>query len=517
MPLLPDSLRQQLAPVIKYHFWILAVLMPLLLVPPLFMAAGQLKATIDNEKATIDSHVSALNAVRGEQDHPNDAWVATFDGRSEAVREELLREWQGLWEGQSSLRKWPEALGPDFLASVQDVASGKRPDLQFRDLQRYQNTVPDIVRQLPERMGCTELMAGADGEGGPAGVRRDSSFLPGGGPGGEEDSAEASQQLTPLEWRAEDQKRLFLSFVWDKAPTTTQVLLAQEELWVYGLFCDTINRMNKGSKGAYDALITQVEELAVGYPAAEEKPGGRGSGRILGLRDQAAGAAADTGLPPDPTLESSRPGLLGSEGRPPHPRFTGSGAASDGFGGRGGFGGAGPAVPGPEAVAAAGGDVAGGGEPGAATPATSADDMLKQWIYVDFNGKPLTAGELATAPDAQMVHLMPFVLRVTVDQRQVDRLLAELAASPIPIDVRQVRVNPPNQSGGEGVFGRGVGGLTQPPGGDRGGLAASGDRRRRPFDVTLELRGTVGLATPPNPAALGAAAPAADPAAGGGA
>jgi hypothetical protein len=112
---------------------------------------------------------------------------------------------------------------------------------------------------------------------------------------------------------------------------------------------------------------------------------------------------------------------------------------------------------------------------------------------------------------------LPFVLRVTVDQRQVDRLLAELAASPIPIDVRQVRVNPPNQMGGEGVFGRGVGGLTQPPGGDRGGLAASGDRRRRPFDVTLELRGTVGLATPPNPAALGAAAPAADPAAGGGA
>ena len=517
MPLIPDSLRQQLAPVIKYHFWILAALMPLLLVPPLFMSAEQLKASIDSEKATIDSHVSALNALRSEPQHPNDAWVATFDSRAEAVRNEILQEWQGLWEAQASLRTWPESLGPDFLASVQDVASGKRPDLQFRDLQRYQNTVPDLVRQLPERMGCSEMMAAADGEGGPAGVRRDSSFLPGGGPGGEEDTAEASQQLTPLEWRAEDQKRLFLSFVWDKAPTTTQVLLAQEELWVYGLFCDTINRMNKGSKGAYDALITQVEELAVGYPAAEEKPGGRGSGRIIGLRDQAAGPAADTGLPPDPTLESSRTGLLGSEGRPPHPRFTGSAAAGDGFGGRGGFDGPGPALPGPEAVAAAGGDMAGGGEPGAATPATSADDMLKQWIYVDFSGKPLTADELATAPDAQMVHLMPFVLRVTVDQRQVDRLLAELAASPIPIDVRQVRVNPPNQSGGEGVFGRGGGGLSQPQGGGDGGLAAPGDRRRRPFDVTLELRGTVGLATPPNPAALGAAAPAADPAAGGGA
>lgn len=504
MPLLPDSLRQQLAPVIKHHFWILSVLVPLLLVPTLFMAAGQLKSTIDREKATIDSHVSALNALRGEPDHPNDAWVETFDGRVQSVRSELLQEWQGLWEGQASLRVWPESLGPDFLASVQALASGSRPDLQFRDLQRYQNSVPDLVRQLPGRMGCAEMMAANDAEGGPEGLGRGSSFR-GGREGGEEDSAEASQQLAPLEWKAEDQKRLFTSFFWDKAPTTTQVLLAQEELWVYGLFCDTIGRMNKGAKGAYDASITMVEELAVGYPAAEEKPGGRGTGRIIGLRDAAAGPAADTGLPPEPTMDMGREGALGAEGRPPHPRFTAGGAAAEGLGGRGGFGGPGPAVAGAEVA----------GETGSETPAISPDDMLKQWIYVDFAGKPLTAPELATTPDAQMVHLMPFALRVIVDQRQVDRLLADLAGSPIPIDVRQVRINPPNQPGGEGVFGR-VGGLTQPRGGEEGGMTAPGDRRRRPFDVTLELRGTVGLATPPNPAALGAAAPEADPAAGGG-
>lgn len=505
MPLLPDSFRQQLAPVIKHHFWILSVLVPLLLVPALFMAAGQLKTTIDREKATIDSHVSALNAVKSEPDHPNDAWVETYDRRTTAVRNELLQEWRGLWEAQAPLRSWPEELGPDFLASVEAVASGSRSDLQFRDLQRYQNTVPDLVRQLPARMGCAEVMGANDGEGGPEGIRRDSSFLPGGGgPGGEEDSAEASQQLAPLEWKAEDQKRLFLTFAWDKAPTTTQVVLAQEELWVYGLFCDTISRMNKGAKGAYDASITMVEELAVGYPAAEEKPGGRGSGRIVGLRDAAAGPAIDNGLPPEPTMEMGRESPLGSEGRPPHPRFSGAGASAEGFGGRG-LVGPGPAVPAAEGV----------GEAGSEVPAMSPDDLLKQWIYVDFTGKPLTAPELATAPDAQLVHLMPFVLRVIVDQRQVDRLLAELAGSPIPIDVRQVRVNPLNQLGGEGVFGRG-GGLTQPGGGEEGGLAAPGDRRRRPFDVTLELRGTVGLATPPNPAALGAAAPSEDPAVGGG-
>lgn len=504
MPLLPDSLRQQLAPVIKHHFWILAALVPLVLVPAIFVAAGHLKTTIDRERTTIDGHVSALNAVRGEPDHPNDAWVETFDQRTDAVRTELLQEWRGLWESQAPLRAWPAELGPDFLESVEAVEAGKRTDLQFRDLQRYQNTVPDMVRQLPVRMGCAEVMGNNDGDGGAEGLDRGSSLAGGREAGGEEDSPEASRQLAPLEWKAEDQKRLFQSFAWDKAPTSTQVFLAQEELWVYGLFCDTISRMNKGAKGAYDASVTLVEELAVGYPAAEEKPGGRGTGRIFGLREPAAAGAMDTGLPPDPAMEMPRDAGLGTQGRPPHPRFTSGSNALEGLEGRGGLSVPSPALPGGESAV---GDAA-------AAPAMTLDDMLKQWIYVDFAGKPLTAPELATSPDAQMVHLTPFVLRVVIDQRQVDRLLADLAGSPIPIDVRQVRINPRTQFGGESPFGQG-GGLTQPPGPEEGGLAAPGDRRRRSFDVTLELRGTVGLATPPNPAALGATPPD-DPAAPGG-
>ena len=76
----------------------------------------------------------------------------------------------------------------------------------------------------------------------------------------------------PLVWNPADQQRVFQSFDWVDRPSTTQVLLAQEELWVYGLFCDEIKRMNEGAKGAFDAAITSVDELAVGYPAAEEKP-----------------------------------------------------------------------------------------------------------------------------------------------------------------------------------------------------------------------------------------------------
>lgn len=514
---IPDSLRQQLAPILKHHFWILTALVPLLLIPALFMAAASRRTVIASEKATIDGHVSALEAVRNEANHPNASWSEAFDRQTQAVREELFKEWTAFWESQQPLRTWPEALGGDFLAAIAAVESGKRKDLQPAFRQRYQNTVPEIVRGLPARMGCEELMVSEDGA---AGGEPGFGVRPPGGPqrpfGAElRGNAEATESRSVLEWRPEDQKRLIASFTWNEPPSTTQVVLAQEELWVYGLLCDAIKRINEGATALFDSRITTVDELAVGYPAAEDQPGGKDSGRVLVSLSPAGGGLGgfEDGMPaPDAGMETLGEMSGEAQGRPPHPRFSGG---SDGVSGpgRAGFGGP-PMGPG-----AMGPGIEAGMEGAEAAPAISADDMLKQWIYVDFSGRPLTAPELATSPDAQLVHLMPFVLRVVMDQRQIDRLLAELAESPVPIDVRQVRINPSAQgaSGGPGFGGSGGGpGGGRPPAmrggfGPTEGGGAQGERQR-PFDVTVELRGTVGLATPPNAAVLG---PVAEGAAGG--
>ena len=491
---IPDNVRPYVDALVKHHFWLLAALVPCLVLPTVLMATGDLNRKIVAAQGEIDGKLGAVQQVMRNAEHPNEKWAETLRADTKKIKRETFREWERFWDEQAPLRVWPEALGRDFVERASQLQPGGK--LPQKLLERYNNDIRSIVRTIPKRMGADEAMreASAD-EAGPRTARQPATAK----------TATGVSAATIIRWNASDQKRLYDSFDWRKPPTTAQVQLAQEELWLYGMLCDAIGSMNARSTGAFDSVVPYVEELAVGYPAAEEKPGGRGAGRIIGLRDAAAAPAADTGLPPEPTMDMGREGALGAEGRPPHPRFTAGGAAAEGLGGRGGFGGPAPAVAGAE----------GAGEAGSEAPAISPDDMLKQWIYVDFTGTPLTAPELATTPDAQMVHLMPFVLRVIVDQRQVDRLLADLAGSPIPIDVRQVRINPPNQLGGEGVFGR-VGGLTQPRGGEEGGMTAPGDRRRRPFDVTLELRGTVGLATPPNPAALGAAAPEADPAAAGG-
>ena len=122
----------------------------------------------------------------------------------------------------------------------------------------------------------------------------------------------------------------------------------------------------------------------------------------------------------------------------------------------------------------------------------SQDDALRNWIYVHFDGRPLSAAELSSSPASLMVHLMPFVIRAVVDQRKLDSLLVELAASAVPVDVRQVRIN---------VGDRPAATTTSGPSGATGGTGPSS----RNNDLVVELRGTVGLATFPDEKVFGLA------------
>jgi len=139
----------------------------------------------------------------------------------------------------------------------------------------------------------------------------------------------------------------------------------------------------------------------------------------------------------------------------------------------------------------------GAGEVANAAPS---DIELLSFAYVDFGGSALPADKLTTEPGAEMVHLMPFAIRVVIDQRRIDAFLVALAASSIPIDVRQIRINADGTTNGFTADG-GMGGLMPmgPAGpnafaGSSGFPSTAGLRR---YDVRLEIRGTVALATKP--------------------
>ena len=470
-----DAARPWLTLFFKYHFWLLSLIVPLVLLPLLFVAQGRFTTQIDAVRKEIEGHITSLKNIRTQiPQHPNDSWANDIDTSTMRVKRETLAEWRKFWESQRPLRVWPESLGPDFVKAVETL----KPDgkLSPRLLERYQNMVRTLVRDLPARLGVADGMADPTEPGqaspnvGPQPSFRPEMMRPGMG------SAEGVSEVSPYvaTWNPENQRRIFTSFNWDKKPSTAKVLLAQEELWVYEAMCDVVARMNKPATGPHNAAISTIDELSVGYPAAEDNPGGVSGGRVIraGARQSAEGMA-----PPD-MMGPGAPGVPGAAlPRPPNPRFAGGQAGGMGMG---------MGAPGPEAAAVV--------EP---------DEMLRNWVYVDFTGKPLDAAQLASAVDCQMVHLMPFVLRVVIDQRQIDALLVSLSTATLPIDVRQVRMNAPmagyagvssmpdGGSGGSGGFG-GPGG----PGGPTGNVG-------RFYDVTLELRGTIGLATPPNEGTVG--------------
>ncbi|MBM3953987.1 MAG: hypothetical protein FJ309_05150 [Planctomycetes bacterium] len=542
----PEAVRPFVDFLAKYHFWLLVPLVPLIVLPLLLLTNGRLAAEMTAAKGQIDSRLSALKSVEAVQPHPNERWKGDMTRRVTRVQRETLAEWESFWASQAFLRQWPAELGPDFLQRAQALKpEGKLPRPL---LERYQNGIRAIVRKLPARMGADEMMpdpASAGGGFGPgmagapgfAGGGEYSPYspdasqgmglgmgmmagMPGAGP-----AAARGRKAATVQWSPADQQRLFTSFFWEEPPSTKKVVLAQEEINVYGLLCDVIARINKGAGGSYDAPISTVERLAVGYPAVDGSPEKTTAGRMQSPRGRggAGGAGGDMyggmggmGSMGGPMGSSGSP-MGGGEGadaggggevKPSHPRFQGQ---------AGGFG------PGAYGMGSMVGisDDSGGGAP--AAPANT-DDSLQEWIYVDGDGKPLTAEQVKSA-SGQVASLMPFLLRGIADQRKLDAILIELARADVPITVREIRINPSaSLAGAGGMYGGGPAGASSPYSPDAGGGAGYGmagpmmgmggpgaGGMGRPNDVTFEIAGTVAIARRPDPKALGIEEEAAEP------
>lgn len=461
-----DQIRPFLAIFLKYYFWMLAAVVPLILLPLLFLARGSMKAQIDSVRQQIDSHIGALQNIRSTADHPNESWSKGIEEKTTEINKETLQEWQNFWESQKALRVWPEeSLGPDFVKTAESLKPDGKLSPKFRE--RYQNTVRALVRNLPVRMGVEDKMGDLTEEAQSRPTpRRPVRQQPAMRPGVEMDDSQDQSSPYMMEWSPENQQRIYASFNWDKAPTPAKVLLAQEELWVYQVFCDILAGMNKPATGPHNTAIARVDELSVGYPAAEDDPGGVSGKRVFRVAGGGQGAGSDD-------MGGAPPGAgLGPLVRPPNVRFGGSASFAS--------------------AAAAAPTYSGDDEPPQPVAAADPDETLRNWIYVDFTGKPLTGAEVAAAPDSQMVHLMPFVMRLVIDQRQIDALLASLSTAAVPIDVRQVRINASNAAADQ-------------PFGQFAGVEAAGGQTGsgRIYDVNLELRGTIGLATPPSATAVG--------------
>jgi hypothetical protein len=94
--------------------------------------------------------------------------------------------------------------------------------------------------------------------------------------------------------------------------------------------------------------------------------------------------------------------------------------------------------------------------------------------------------------------LMPFRLRLVIDLRQLDRLLVELANSPLPFEIRQVRINADETQLRHSVGRRGSMYETDGP-------ATTGTAVDISHQTPVDIRGVAYLIDPPDLEKLGAA------------
>jgi hypothetical protein len=450
---IPDDIRGYLKQLQKYHFWLLALLMPLILVPLAFTADAQLLREIDSLSSAVKAKVDSINSVPRktaegleEFGHPQSEWSEQISQSNDALRETILSQWTYLWDQQKPIRVWPSELRNDFLRAVIRLKPGDDLSTRFRD--RYLNTIHRVVRKLPERIDATESMDSSANDGG---FGRGDFGMPNG-------VVDDSADRTVL-WDSMDQGELYQSFFWTTTPSTKQILLAQEELWAYAILCDVVLKANNQSSGYHDATIPYISRLAVGYRAAEEDPGGRKGGRI-----KTTSSGSDEYMDMDMGMD-----MDGQMGKPLNPRFASSAQGDMGM----------------EYDEFSGMPIESDSEDN--------DDALLNWIYVDSDGKPLDSVNVADSPDTKFVHYIPFCLQGKVDQRKLDLLLRSFATMSVPIDVRQVRINPDATD------------LMGDEGGMMGGMASgqgSTDGVRR-YDLDVELRGSIALSQRPDAKALG--------------
>jgi hypothetical protein len=531
-----DYARKILNFVRKYHFWLLAVLVVVLVAVFWTSASARFSENFQKRKSDILQDIDNMHKLAGMSDPVNEMVYTAIRNVHEQLRNNVMRGWRYLHKQQQENNRLPEVLGDRFKKEWEKREEhGWNEELSADVREHYWNFIerhfPNLLDDAKiRRPKKAELLAGGMTRGvtGPT----EGALAPTG-------AAEQIEYEGIVVWEETNYQQFLARFHWDRLPSTQKVRLAQEDLWVYKTLLDIIKELNKGATSHYNAMVKRIFALDIAQYATKAFYEARDA---LGLRSLGGvgpgGAGAAGGVP----------GEVGPPVGPPQP------------------GGA-PAAPGP---AMSEGPVPGAAMPPGATPGTppgmlegpgmgpamhapgtSELDQLYAYRYVDQNEQPVPVENGVPKHPFSEFKMMPIRMRLLMDQRKIPELLAFCANSKMPIEVRQVRINPgraakvnygagrssiaspmmpgagPIMEGvgpmgpagpGAGPTGSGLEGLWTPPisapmgtGLSMTGPGAGETFYQGPYDLVVEILGIIYIYEPPDEKKLGTGAAVAQP------
>ncbi len=468
-----EQLRTTLAWIVRYHFWLLSGLVPIVAMGSWYVASSDLQEKYTTSKGTIETAFRGQERLSGRSFIANPNVNEKQQSQVDLLAADVTALWQQLYDRQrKEVLKWPSQLQKSFRKQVSRLQFGEpiRKDRRAH----YTDYIEGRFDDLPKIIDANEIEAGGskrrtrgdlEGFGGRGGGR---GF---GGRGNDEDLVEVDYTVF---WDGADQQRIKDDLTWGQTVSHWQVWVTQEDLWVYQTLLRAIADTNK-AKGAdrrSNAAITAVNALEVGQLAAKES---RTKGRIRRLEKEAgiSGEGRNNGgweLDGDVDLE------LGGQGE------FGQGEFEQGEFGRRDDGGL-----------------------------EGDRQRLLSRRYIDAEGRPISVAKgnepLEPGEFGKELKRLPVRLDVQIDIRWLTTLVTELANADLQIKITEVRVNPSNTSSsgggrrGNGMmrgdieFGRGGGGF----GAGRGGRAKNiMVFEPRPYMKRVIIQGVVLIYNPPN-------------------
>ena len=417
----------------RIQFWIICPVVILTGLASWWLAVGSIQKQQETNKSRISGLYNTLSLLSNQPRHANDKVSEGMEALIAKRRNEVAEAWTERWDqqtGQTNIFEWPGELGPRFISKVEglrpiETTVGFPPeqDLAINMRRDYRDYIKEELPKLAEQIGA-KWKPGAQRGGGAVreGGRR--RRFEGGQPPPVFDEGQLTGGATVafgqslVGWNPENQADIETShFDWSGTPPgLLEILYAHEDLTVLRSIMNVISKANEGAATRFNAAVKEIEFIRIGKNASRTtsrvyRPAGAGpgpagmpttgwgqeggrSGRFEGQTQRFEGAQQGEGRP--------------LEGRPVEGRFEGAPR----FEGEGRF--QGPGL-------------------------DPADNR-----YVDNQYNPLPAatlrsvlkkprpGEVTEPIDPQFAYLavakrIPVRMRLRVDQRKLNRLLAECA------------------------------------------------------------------------------------------
>lgn len=367
----------------RHHFWFIAGMVTVLAMLAGWMANSSLDAKYLAESAKIKDAQTKATSVSSMPKHPNAVTLEEMKKLKSARQIDVEKAWEKMYALQrESILVWPKQLTQEFRSEVKAVLGDdpiERIDTTKRD-------IPVHLRQEYRDYIAIELPKLAEiihSEWMPKEKEQENGRNPA-GPG----VNQPMKKEPVVVWNEDNQKNLLAHrFSWPQGtPTTQQLLYAQEDLWVLTALIQIIKKTNGEAETRHKAAIREIDAILFGADV---------QGRVGQI------------YRPPVVLDPMNP--MGPAPAAPPPM---------------------PLVPADPLAAAK----------SAADPATNR--------YVNQNYELLTGDALkeavnSDAPDkayAAVAKRIPIRMRLKMDTRKINKLLAECGNSPLPVEIRQVRI-----------------------------------------------------------------------------